>query len=204
MSARTRGIARGLALAGAVTLGCAGALVACSGEQPSQPKSEQSRGSSIGGAFALTDVAGRPLTDQRLRGKPYAIFFGFTRCPDVCPTAMSRMAQIHRALGADAGKLEMVFVSVDPEHDKADNIAGFLSMFPVPVIGATGTPQQIAALTETFKLYVKKVPLPSGDYTVDHTTAIYLMDRDGRFFEPMSANEPLDTNLAQIRRLLAA
>jgi protein SCO1/2 len=172
----------------ATVVAAAVALSACSGSPGTGNASTESETSSIGGAFSLTDTAGRVVSDQSLKGKPFAIFFGFTRCPDVCPTTMSRMALLRQQLGGDADKLNIVFVSVDPEHDKPEDIKSFLSMFPAPVIGLTGNDAQLKRIEDAYRVFVKRVPLDSGDYTIDHTAAIYLVDRNGAFFEPMNAS----------------
>ncbi|MFA5963124.1 MAG: SCO family protein [Sphingomonas sp.] len=192
-----RGIFTALALGGSVL------VAGCSGPSGSASTGAASGKTATGGAFSLTDVDGRTVTDQTLKGKPFAIFFGFTRCPDVCPTTMSRMAQLHKLLGADADKLNIVFVSVDPEHDKSEDIKSFLSMFPAPVIGLTGTPDQLKRIETAYRVYVKREPLEGSDYTIDHTAAIYLIDRTGAFFEPMSSSEPVEANLEQLRKLIA-
>ncbi len=157
-----------------------------------------------GGAFQLVDTQGRAVTNETLKGKPYAIFFGFTRCPDVCPTTMSRMALLHKQLGAESNKMNIVFVSVDPEHDKRKDIASFLSMFDAPVIGLTGDPAELRRMEKAYKIYVERVPLPNGDYTIDHTARILLFDRQGRFVETMDSNEPEADATARLRRLIRA
>ncbi|WP_308462297.1 SCO family protein [Sphingomonas citri] len=157
-----------------------------------------------GGPFTLVDTKGQTVTDQTLKGKPYAIFFGFTRCPDVCPTTMSRMALLHKRLGSDAEKMNVVFVSVDPEHDKREDIASFLSMFDAPVIGLTGDPAELERMEKSFKVYVERVPLPNGDYTIDHTARILLFDRDGQFVDTMDAKEPETQAVERLRKLIRA
>ncbi|SOB87681.1 protein SCO1/2 [Sphingomonas guangdongensis] len=174
-------------------------LAACSGSAP--PAAVQTE---PGGAFTLTDTNGRTVTDRSLRGKPYAIFFGFARCPDVCPTALARLALLHKRLGPEATRLNTVFVSVDPEHDKPADIASFLSMFDVPAIGLTGTPAQLAAAEKAYRVYVERVPLPNGDYTIDHTARIMLFDRNGRYAGAMDAAAPEREAVAQLRRLIIA
>lgn len=179
-------------------------IAGCSKSDSGSAQSGATGESSIGGLFRLTDTRGRTVTDETLRGKAFAIFFGFTRCPDVCPTTLNRMSELHRRLGADADKLNIVFVSVDPEHDKREDIASYLTLFPAPVTGLTGTTAELKQIQNAFRVYAHKVPLPGGDYTVDHTAFVYLMDANGRFFEPMSASEPIEANLGQIRKLIAS
>lgn len=179
-------------------------LPACSGAESDNRQAPAVRRAGPGGPFQLVDTKGATVTDQTLKGKPYAIFFGFTRCPDVCPTTMSRMALLHKRLGAKADKLNIIFVSVDPEHDKRENIAGFLSMFDAPVIGLTGTPQQLAQIQKAYGIYVERVPLPSGDYTIDHTARILLFDRQGGFVETMDSHASEQQAVSQLERLIDA
>ncbi len=155
-----------------------------------------------GGAFSLMDVKGRTVTNRTFEGRPYAMFFGFTRCPDVCPTTMAQMAALYKALGPDGRKLSILFVSVDPEHDRPQDIAAFLSLFEAPIIGLTGTPKQLQDLEKRFGIYVEKVPLPGGDYTIDHTAGVLLVDRSGAFVEMLDPNGPPANSVAQLRKLI--
>ena len=160
------------------------------------------RAAQIGGPFTMTDQNGRTVSDATLRGKPYAIFFGFTRCPDVCPTTLARMAQLRRTLGPDGDRINIVFVSLDPEHDKAKDIGTYVAMFETPIIGLTGTPDQIARIVRAFHVYYRKVPLAGGDYTIDHTASVFLMDTDGAFVTTIDHAESQEMAVAKMRRLL--
>jgi protein SCO1/2 len=202
---RMRGLIRGSAFATLLTLAFIGGIAGCSRDPDgAQNSAVPAQPSAPGGAFRLVDTSGRPVTDETLKGKPYAIFFGFTRCPDVCPTTMARMALLHRRLGAEAARMNIVFVSVDPEHDKREDIASFLSMFEAPVIGLTGDPAELKRMEKAFRIYVERVPLPNGDYTIDHTARILLFDRDGRFADTMDAGEPEGRALERLRTLIRA
>jgi protein SCO1/2 len=116
----------------------------------------------FGGHFALTDRNGQPFSEAKLKGKPFAIFFGFTRCPDVCPTSLNLMARLREKLGPDGNKFEIVFVSVDPEHDSPKTVGDYVDLFGTPIIGLTGSDQQIAKVAKSYGVYVEKVPLPGG------------------------------------------
>lgn len=191
--------------AGLSALAAAGLIVGmagCSGEPGGQTAAAKEAGP--GGPFRLVDTKGATVTEQTLKGKPYAMFFGFTRCPDVCPTTMSKMALLHSKLGADADKMNIVFVSVDPEHDQKEDIASFLSMFDAPVIGLTGSQAELEKMAAAYKVYVERVPLPNGDYTIDHTARILLFDREGQFAETMDAAEPEERAVARLKRLIHA
>lgn len=163
---------------------------------------EKSYASAFGGAFDMIDQNGKTVTDQTLRGKPYAIFFGFTRCPDVCPTTLSRMAALRKQLGPDGDKFNIVFVSVDPQYDKPRDIGSYLTLFNTPIIGLTGTDAQIARIVKAFKVYYAKVPVEGGDYTVDHTASVFLMDRNGEFVATIDHKESQKVALEKLKRLI--
>lgn len=161
---------------------------------------------SFGGTFDLTAPNGSTVSDKTLAGKPYAIFFGFTRCPDVCPTNLARMARLRQKLGADGMKFAIVFVSVDPGHDTREGIGKYVELFNTPIIGLTGTPEQLARIQKGFGVYVKRVPLdaakPEGDYTIDHTAATYLMTADGKLQSIIAHEEADEMALAKLKRLI--
>jgi protein SCO1 len=140
----------------------------------------------IGGPFQLTDQAGQTVTDQSLKGKPTLIFFGFTHCPDVCPTSLFEISEVLKAMGKDADRVNALFVSVDPERDTVAAMKDYLSSFDPHLKGLTGNPESIAKVLSAYRVYSKKVPLKDGDYTMDHTALIYLMDREGRFVSPFN------------------
>jgi len=140
----------------------------------------------IGGPFQLTDQAGQTVTDKDLKGKPTLIFFGFTHCPDVCPTSLFEISEVLKAMGKDADRVNALFVSVDPERDTAAAMKDYLSSFDPHLKGLTGNPEAVSKVLSAYRVYSKKVPLKDGDYTMDHTALIYLMDRDGRFVSPFN------------------
>jgi protein SCO1/2 len=156
--------------------------------------------SAIGGPFQLTDQDGRPVSDRDLRGKPYLIFFGFTRCPDVCPTALFDISEVMRSLGPDADSTAALFISVDPERDTPAVLKDYLSSFDPHVRGLTGDAASLAAVFKAFRVYYKKVPLDGGDYTMDHTALTYLMDKDGRFVAPFNLKRPPEAAAADLRK----
>ena len=140
----------------------------------------------IGGPFQLTDQAGQTVTDQNLKGRPTLIFFGFTHCPDVCPTSLFEISEVLKAMGKDADRVNACFVSVDPERDTAAAMKDYLSSFDPHLKGLTGNPEAVTKVLTAYRVYAKKVPLKDGDYTMDHTALIYLMDKDGRFVAPFN------------------
>lgn len=183
--ARNRALKRGLALAGLLVLAIGGAAFYQMSRQPTPI----STASAYGGAFSLVDPSGKRVTDETLKGKPFAIFFGFTRCPDVCPTTLAMMARYRKELGADGMKFDIVFVSLDPEHDKPADIGQYLTLFDTPITGLTGTPAEIAKIVKGYHVFYEKVPQPGGDYTIDHTATVFLMDSDGRLQGTISHDE---------------
>src|SRR6476646_2585227 len=156
----------------------------------------------IGGPFQLTDQSGQPVTEQNLKGRPTLIFFGFTHCPDVCPTSLFEISEVLRAMGKDADRVNAYFVSVDPERDTAAAIKDYLSSFDPHLKGLTGDPQAVAKVLAAYRVYAKKVPLKDGDYTMDHTALIYLMDREGRFVSPFNLKRSPEEAAADLKRYL--
>lgn len=158
--------------------------------------------SAFGGPFSLVDPQGRRVTDATLKGKPFALFFGFTHCPDVCPTTLQSMARLRQKLGTDGDRFNIVFVSVDPERDTPAEIGNYLSLFGTPIIGLTGTPDELAQITKAYHVFYQKVPIDGGDYVVDHTATVFLMDAAGRFFSTLAYEEGETARLAKLRRLV--
>ena len=156
----------------------------------------------VGGPFKLTDHNGRRFSSQQLAGKPYAVFFGFTLCPDVCPTTLLELTTDIEALGADADKMRYVFISVDPERDTPEHLKTYLSNFNPRIIGLTGTPAEIAAVAKAYRVFYEKVPTKEG-YTVNHTATTYLMDAKGRFVSTMAYREATETRRAKLHKLIA-
>lgn len=157
----------------------------------------------FGGPFSLAAPDGSTVTEKTLAGKPYAIFFGFTRCPDVCPTSLARMARLRKQLGPEGMKFNIVFVSVDPGHDKPTDLGNYVALFGTPIIGLTGTDAQLEQIKKGYGVYSAKVPQPGGDYTIDHTAAIYLMTAKGEFSGTIDTQESDATALEKLRRLIA-
>jgi protein SCO1/2 len=156
----------------------------------------------IGGPFQLTDQVGQTVTDQNLKGRPTLIFFGFTHCPDVCPTSLFEISEVLRAMGKDADKVNAWFVSVDPERDTAAAMKEYLASFDPHLKGLTGNPEAIAKVISSYRVYARKVPLKDGDYTMDHTALVYLMDKDGRFVAPFNLKRTPAEAAADLKRYL--
>ncbi|NUR13991.1 MAG: SCO family protein [Bradyrhizobium sp.] len=156
----------------------------------------------IGGPFQLTDQNGKAVTDKSLRGKPTLIFFGYTHCPDVCPTSLFEMSEVLRAMGKDADKVNALFISVDPERDTPATMKEYLSSFDPHLEGLSGDPAETAKVITSYRVYAKKVPTKDGDYTMDHTALIYLMDRDGRFVSPFNLKRTPEEAAADLKKYL--
>ncbi|RXH21733.1 copper-binding protein [Bradyrhizobium nanningense] len=156
----------------------------------------------IGGPFQLTDQNGKAVTDTSLKGKPTLIFFGYTHCPDVCPTSLFEISEVLRAMGKDADKVNAIFISVDPERDTPATMKEYLSSFDPHLEGLSGDPAETAKVITSYRVYAKKVPTKDGDYTMDHTALIYLMDRDGRFVSPFNLKRTPEEAAADLKKYL--
>src|SRR2546427_3037197 len=156
----------------------------------------------IGAPFKLIDQNGQMVTDQDLKGRPFLVFFGFTHCPDVCPTTLFEVSEILRALGPAADRTRALFITVDPERDTPAVIKDYLSSFDPHLSGLTGDPAAIAAVAKAYRVYFEKVPLDQGGYTMDHTAIVYLMDKEGRFVAPFSLKRTAEAAAADLRRHL--
>jgi protein SCO1/2 len=156
--------------------------------------------SAVGGPFSLVDGNGKVVTDQDMRGKPFLVFFGFTHCPEVCPTALFELSEVFRSLGADADKTAGLFITVDPERDTPAVMKDYLANFDPHLHGLTGTREQIDPVLKSFRVYSKKVPLKDGDYTMDHTALIYLMDKQGKFIAPFNIKRKPAVVAADLRK----
>jgi protein SCO1/2 len=156
----------------------------------------------IGGPFQMTDQTGQTVTEKSLQGRPTLIFFGFTHCPDICPTSLFEIYEVLRAMGEDADRVNAYFVSVDPERDNTAAMKDYLSSFDSHLKGLTGDPDAVAKMLSAFRVYARKVPLKDGDYTMDHTALVYLMDRDGKFVAPFNLKRTPAEAAADLKRYL--
>ncbi len=160
-------------------------------------------GVAIGGPFRLAATDGSVVESEKIRGKPYALFFGFAHCPDVCPTSMLEITNDLNALGAMAGDFKVYFVTVDPERDTLALLKEYTASFDPRIIGLV--PENTAALdeiTKSFRAIYRRVPTPNS-YTMDHTASIYLMDAGGQFFGTLDSKEPPAIRQAKLKRLMA-
>lgn len=158
-------------------------------------------GEPYGAPFTLVDQKGGEITEAALRSQPSAVFFGFTHCPEVCPTTLFELDGWLKKLGDDGKNIRAYFVSVDPERDTPEVLNAYISNVSDRITGITGSPDKIAAMTKSFGIYAKKVPLEGGDYTMDHTASILLLSIGGDFAGTIAYGENPDTALAKLKRL---
>ena len=158
----------------------------------------------VGGPFALTDQAGHARTDRDFRGRLMLVYFGFTFCPDVCPTDLQAIGLALDRLGPDGDQVQPIFITVDPERDTASHLADYVPMFHPRLIGLTGSADAIRKVADAYKVSYARVPQDAGDYTVDHTAYIYLMDRVGNYLGFFPPGTSADRMVEIIRPRLVA
>jgi protein SCO1/2 len=135
----------------------------------------------VGGPFTLVDQDGRIVTEETFAERSHLVFFGFTRCPDVCPTTLYQISEILRASGDKGRDLRVLFVTVDPERDDPATLKSYLSSFDERIVGLTGDRAAVEGAIKAYRAYARRVPTKDGDYTMEHTSLVYLMDRKNRF-----------------------
>ena len=190
-----------LAAACAVVLIAAVAIGVTRALPPSGRSMDASGVAAIGGPFTLIDDTGAPVTDAALKGKPTVVDFGYTYCPDVCPTTLSDLTRWIANLGPDADRLNYVFVTVDPRRDTPKVLHEYLSAFDKRIRGFTGTPEQIAKIAAEYKVYYKKAPTKGGGYLVDHSAMLYLMGSDEQFVGLLAYQEKDASAVAKLKSL---
>jgi len=162
-------------------------------------------GAEYGRQLALPDQNGKPRTLADFKGKVTVIFFGYTQCPDVCPTTMAELAQIKKALGPDGDRLQGVFVTIDPERDTPELLKAYVTNFDPSFVALRGSPEQTAAAAKEFKVFYAKVPgRTPGSYSMDHTAGSYVLDSAGRLRLFVRYGAGTDALVADLKTLLAA
>jgi len=179
-------------------------LAACGRAGPPALQLTDITGAQFGRDFELTDHNGRVRTLADFRGKVVTVFFGFTHCPDVCPTVLAEMAQVMRELGPDADKVQVLFVTVDPERDTPEVLRRYVPAFYPGFLGLYGSADAIARTAKEFKIFYQKQALPGGGYSVDHSAGTYIYDPRGRLRLYASYGSGAAKLLHDIRILLAA
>lgn len=155
----------------------------------------------LGAPFNLIDHNGNAITEKAFANHPTALFFGFTHCPEVCPTSLNELAILLDDLGEDGAPLKAFFVTVDPERDTPELMKNYVTAFSQRITGITGDPAEIAKLIKAWRVYAKKIPLDDGDYTMDHTASIYLVRPDGSFQGTIAYREDPKIAVQKLRRL---
>jgi protein SCO1 len=167
---------------------------------------QQQAAGPYGTPFVLSDDEGAQITQAAFRGRPTALFFGFTHCPDVCPTTLFELDGWMNTVDPEGQTLQAYMVTVDPERDTADILNGYLSNVSERIGGITGEPDAVAEMVQGFNVYARKVPLdesqPDGDYTMDHTASVFLLDEEGRFRGTIAYGENPDTAVQKLRNLI--
>ncbi|MFC4316693.1 SCO family protein [Rhizobium alvei] len=161
----------------------------------------------FGVPFSLTRQDGQPISEQAFRGKPTALFFGFTHCPEICPTTVYELTGWMNAVDPDKSKLQAFFVSIDPSRDTPELLGTYLSNVTDRITGISGDPKKVEEMARGFKVYFKKVPSdpakPDGEYTMDHTASVFLMDKEGRFVGTIAYGENAETAQQKLKNLIA-
>lgn len=171
--------------------------------KPDQAPTRMVTSASFGGPFTLVGSNGQPFGSDQLKGKPYVLFFGFTHCPDTCPTTLARLVKLRRDAGGD-GAFDIVFVTVDPERDGPKEMETYSKAFGAPIIGLTGSAAQIDQVKKEFGIFSQKVATGDGDYTVDHTATVLLFDRDGKFVATIAPDEQDQPAVDKLKRMITA
>ena len=176
-----------------------GAIIHISGRSPSAIGPAIA---AVGGPFHLEDQNGKPVSDEDMKGRPFLVFFGFAHCPDVCPTTLFEISEVMRQLGKDVDRIGALFITLDPERDTPAALKDYLSSFDPHLRGLSGDPAAINAAIKAYRVYAKKIPLEGGDYTMDHTAVVYLMDKDGHFVAPFNLKRSPEAAAGELRRYL--
>jgi protein SCO1 len=158
--------------------------------------------SSVGGPFTLVDQDGQTITEKTFAGKPLLVFFGFTHCPDVCPTTLFEISEALNRLGPDAQKMAALFVSVDPDRDKPETLKTYLSNFNPAIRGATGSETQLKDMARAYRAYFARGKEEAGEYSMDHTAVVYLMDANGQFVAPLNTKRAPEAVAAELKPYL--
>ena len=176
-------------------------LAGCT-DQPAAFRGSDISGTKLGQQWKLTDMNGQVRDQSSFAGKVQLVFFGFARCPDICPTSLSELSEAMKLLGPDADRVQVLLVTVDPERDTPDMLRQYLSAFDPRFMGLTGTPEQVRQAASSFKAFYSKVSRPGGDYTMDHSASFYLLDRKGEARVLLSNNAGAAAIAHDIKALL--
>ena len=188
-------------LAGVLVL-AAGALVGLALRDNPKGAAGTLLASAIGGPFQLVDHNGKPFGEADLKGKWHLVFFGFTHCPDTCPTTLNELSLALDRLGKARGAVAIVLISVDPERDTPEVLKSYVASFDGPITALTGTPDAVAQAAKAYRVYYAKRPRADGGYDMDHSAVIYVMDPEGRFTATFTPDTPADAIATRLQKLL--
>jgi protein SCO1/2 len=191
-----------IAFAGLLVV-AAGVLLALALRETPRGAAGTALASAIGGPFHLIDQNGKPVSDADLKGKWQLVFFGYTHCPDTCPTALNEIALALDQLGVKRGEVEIVFITVDPERDTPDVLKSYVQSFDAPIIALTGSPDAVAQAAKAYRVFYAKHPRGDGDYDMDHSAVIYVMNPEGRFTATFTPDSSADAIVQRLQKLLS-
>jgi protein SCO1 len=193
-----------------IAVSMAGALVLAAGILLSLAFREGPKGvagsvlaSAIGGPFQLVDQNGKPFSEANLNGKWHLVFFGYTHCPDVCPTTLNELSLALDRLGKERDEVGVVFITVDPERDTPEVLKSYVESFDAPIIALTGTPAEVAQAAKDYRVYYAKHPRADGGYDMDHSAVIYVMDPEGRFTATFTPDTTAEAIASRLQKLLS-
>jgi protein SCO1/2 len=181
----------------------AGVLLALALRETPRGAAGTALASAIGGSFRLVDQNGKPFTDVDLKGKWHLIFFGYTHCPDTCPTALNEISLALDRLGLKRNEVGVVFITVDPERDTPDVLKSYVQSFDAPIVALTGSPQEVAQAAKVYRVFYAKHPRADGDYDMDHSAVIYVMNPEGRFTATFTPDSSADAIVQRLQKLIS-
>jgi len=181
----------------------AGVLLALAVRETPRGAAGTALASAIGGQFQLVDQNGKPFSDANLKGKWHLIFFGYTHCPDACPTALNEMSLALDRLGIKRDEVGVVFITVDPERDTPDVMKSYVQSFDAPIVALTGSPEAVAQAAKAYRVFYAKHPRADGDYDMDHSAVIYVMNPEGRFTATFTPDSSADAIVQRLQKLIS-
>ena len=181
----------------------AGVLLALALRETPRGAAGTALASAIGGPFQLIDQNGKPFSDADLKGKWHLIFFGYTHCPDACPTALNEMSLALDRLGMKRDEVGVVFITVDPERDTPDALKSYVQSFDAPIVALTGSSEAVAQAAKAYRVFYAKHPRPDGDYDMDHSAVIYVMNPEGRFTATFTPDSSADAIVQRLQKLIS-
>jgi len=187
----------------AVLVIAAGVLLALALRETPRGAAGTALASAIGGQFQLIDQNGKPFSDANLKGKWHLIFFGYTHCPDACPTALNEMSLALDRLGIKRDEVGVVFITVDPERDTPDVLKSYVQSFDAPIVALTGSPEAVAQAAKAYRVFYAKHPRADGDYDMDHSAVIYVMNPEGRFTATFTPDSSADAIVQRLQKLIS-